>query len=883
MRSRLKDPMSLDKELAAGTLVSHYRIVSKIGAGGMGEVYLAEDTRLDRRVAIKMLPPEMSGDEDRLRRFEQEAKATSALNHPNILTVYDFGDHEGSPFIVSEFLEGEELRDRLDRQPIPIRRVTNYAEQIVSGLSSAHERGVVHRDLKPENLFITNDERIKILDFGLAKLRERQPMIEGSEDATRKAMTDPGVVMGTVGYMSPEQVRGSAVDHRSDIFSLGLILYEMITGRRAFQFETRAETMTAILKEEPVEITDSVPNINPSLERIVRRCLEKKPERRFQSTSDLEFALQTLTGSTTSSGATASHAVSAESVEIASQPKSRKYLWMAAAAALLILACTAAWFGARRWLSPTSAVIADISYKPITFENGFVFAARFAPDGRTIVYSADWDRQTRGVYMTSLDSPEYRSLGFTGADLLAVSRSGDLAIMDQSRLAQNSYNRRGTLARVSLTGGSPRPELEQVSFADAGTGADMAAVLRQGDKKLLQYPIGQTIFERSSTSGSIANPRVSPSGEMVAAFDYDDAESAQSVKVWDRSGKLVTESKKFFDWWGLAWRSADEIWFAAADESGNRTNIYSLDLSGNVRTVYRAPGKVTLHDISAKGDVLVSFDRSSTYIELLEGNDPNPQDRSWREDSAISDIAADHTLLITGSGDSAGPKGSVYVWKPKAPQPVRISDGHGESLSPDASKALVSSLEGPIKVSIVPTGAGSPQSVNIGPLKPFIGGGWLSDGRLLIGGGVSGEPRPYLASATGGDPIPFLPDETLKLKFMAFSVDGRLFIAKDDSGKPKLCTVEPFSCGSVLALADGEAVLAWDPENKTIFTSVAQDGSSQIDRVDLASGRRMPWRTIRPHYGSPGGIRRIVAAPDGTIAYDYRRDANQLFVISGLK
>jgi len=285
----------LDRAVEEMTLVnqtiSHYKIVSKIGAGGMGEVYCAHDSRLDREVAIKLLPADFANDQERLRRFEQEAKATSALNHPNILSVYDIGEHEGSPFIVSELLEGGELRERLDEMPIPLRKVIEYAQQIVSGLSAAHEKGVVHRDLKPENVFITKDDRVKILDFGLAKLRGAKSDESNSDDATRKAITNPGVVMGTVGYMSPEQVRGQTTDHRSDIFSFGAILHEMITGRRAFRRETMAETMTAILKEEPEELSATNPNINPALERIVSRCLEKKPERRFHSAHDLGFEI----------------------------------------------------------------------------------------------------------------------------------------------------------------------------------------------------------------------------------------------------------------------------------------------------------------------------------------------------------------------------------------------------------------------------------------------------------------------------------------------------------------------------------------------------------------------------------------------------------------
>ena len=337
--------------ISPNTTLGHYNITSKIGAGGMGEVYLARDTRLDREVAIKIVLADIANDGDRLQRFEQEARATSALNHPNILTVYDVGTHDGSPYIVAELLEGEELRQRLDEGPLPLRKTIDYAHQIISGLSAAHEKGIVHRDLKPENLFITKDDRVKILDFGIAKLRAAK--LEGSslEDATRRAITNPGVVMGTVGYMSPEQVRGQSTDYRSDIFSFGAILYEMITGRRAFRRETMAETMSAILKEEPDEPTESNPNISPSLERIVRRCLEKKPERRFQSTSDLGFALEALS-TTSSSGVSRTQTGTldtAASVKLSGWRNRSLIITLIVAASALALVATT--YGLTRWLS----------------------------------------------------------------------------------------------------------------------------------------------------------------------------------------------------------------------------------------------------------------------------------------------------------------------------------------------------------------------------------------------------------------------------------------------------------------------------------------------------------------------------------------------------
>ena len=290
------------KQSMVGRTLGHYRVVSLLGSGGMGEVYLAEDTRLNRRVALKLLPAEFTADRERLRRFEQEARAASSLNHPNILTVYEFGEHGGSPYIVSELLEGEELREQLN-DSMSQRNAVDYAQQIASGLAAAHAKGIVHRDLKPENIFINTDGRVKILDFGLAKLRPRQSKPVGSGVATQKAMTEPGTVMGTLGYMSPEQVRGQEADHRVDIFAFGVILYEMLSGRRPFTGDSAVDVMNAILKEEPVELSERDQKISPSLERIVRRCLEKKPERRFQSASDLGFALEALSISSASSGA----------------------------------------------------------------------------------------------------------------------------------------------------------------------------------------------------------------------------------------------------------------------------------------------------------------------------------------------------------------------------------------------------------------------------------------------------------------------------------------------------------------------------------------------------------------------------------------------------
>src|SRR2546421_785659 len=290
--------------LSVGTKLGPYEIAVPVGAGGMGEVYRARDTRLGRDVAVKVLPSSFSADSDRLHRFEQEACAASALNHPNILIVHDIGTHDGSPYIVSELLEGETLRQRMSGAALAQRRVTDYASQIAHGLAAAHEKGIVHRDLKPDNVFITKDGRIKILDFGIAKLTQPDGHQSQTEIPTRRVDTDPGVVMGTVGYMSPEQVKGRAVDHRSDIFSVGAILYEMLSGRRAFHGESAADTMSAILKEDPPDLSDTNQRISPALEKLVNHCLEKDREARFHSARDLAFALEAISGSSGASNQT---------------------------------------------------------------------------------------------------------------------------------------------------------------------------------------------------------------------------------------------------------------------------------------------------------------------------------------------------------------------------------------------------------------------------------------------------------------------------------------------------------------------------------------------------------------------------------------------------
>jgi len=455
-------------------MLGPYELLSPLGAGGMGEVYRARDTRLNREAAIKILPVSFANDADRLLRFEQEARATSALNNANILTVYDIGTQEGLPFIVAELLEGEELRQQLNNGPLPSRKAIDYAQQIASGLAAAHSKGIVHRDLKPENIFITTEGRVKILDFGLAKLRPQQSGHSESDVATQRAITDPGVALGTVGYMSPEQVRGQMADHRSDIFSFGVILYEMLTGRQAFRRETTAETMTAILKEEPEEVTELNSKVAPQLERIVQRCLEKKTERRFQSTSDLCFALETLT--------TASGVQSGGATTIVVRGKNRERLaWIVAGVLLGLVAMLP--FAIAYFRRPPVDVSATRFIIPPAAKQVFA-SPTISPDGRRLVY---------GVLSEGKWQLWIRPLDSLTAQPLPGAEGADWAVWSPDSRSIGFYAE-GKIKRLDLSGGPAQP------LADANTPWGIAWG-RNGVIAFCPTPGGSPLYRVSDKGG----------------------------------------------------------------------------------------------------------------------------------------------------------------------------------------------------------------------------------------------------------------------------------------------------------------------------------------------------------------------------------------------
>ena len=502
-----------------GKLLGKYEILHKLGEGGMGEVWRARDARLNRMVAVKMLPQDLASvNPSRRARFEQEARALAALNHSHIVTIYDFGEDDGRAYIVSELVEGESLRAMLDRGPIPQQKATDIAGQIAEAMAAAHALGIVHRDLKPENVMVTRTGQVKVLDFGLAK---QSPSSAGDGTATMAmSVSEPGLVMGTVGYMSPEQVRAEPVDARSDIFSFGCILYEMLAGRRAFQALNAVETMHAILKADPPEFDSSHSNLRPALVTIVRRCLEKRPEQRFQSAADLAFALRSI-DSTAVTGVQAS-------------PATRRipaWLWPASTAAATALALLAVGLLVRDRTRPRQGP----QFQRITFHKGYVTSARFVPHSRNVLYEASWEGSPSHVYLAVPGSPESRDLQMPpDSQLLSVSANQDIAFLT----APFDHGNGGRLMRGSLSGAQMRPLLDGVLAADwAPDGSSLAVLRRTNAVNRIEYPIGTVLA--ADIAWPLSMIRVSPEGDRVAYVRRFNGRALELMLV-DRAGKQTS-------------------------------------------------------------------------------------------------------------------------------------------------------------------------------------------------------------------------------------------------------------------------------------------------------------------------------------------------------
>jgi eukaryotic-like serine/threonine-protein kinase len=858
--------------LTPGSRLGPYEILSAIGAGGMGEVYRAKDPRLGREVAIKVLPASFSADADRLRRFEQEAKAAGALNHPNVTAVYDIGSHDGAPYVVQELLEGETLRSVLARGRVSPRRAIDYSLQIVHGLAAAHEKGIVHRDLKPDNIFVTSGGRVKILDFGLAKLTHTEERGQITSLPTASAGTEPGVVLGTLGYMSPEQVRGRPADQRSDIFSFGAILYEMLSGRRAFQGDSAADTMSAILKEDPPDLSVTNQSVPPALERIVRHCLEKSPEQRFHSAHDLGFDLEAVSSA---SGAAPSGARGAGS---------RRRPLRAAALVLAALGLLAGvfWTGRRSTRADRDSPASEMIRNRITFRRGNLLVARFTADAKTVVYAASWGGQPTEIYLTRFGSPETRPLGFPGASLLAVSSGGELAILLKKGYLFGAAGS-GTLARVPLAGGAPRHVAEDVLAADWLPDGEGLAVIRQvGGKNVVEFPLGKAVY---STPNTLSDLRMAPDGTRVALVEAD--QSREWIDIIDRAGHRKELVKGFIYVDTIAWHpSGQEVWLDGVSERA-RLGIHAAGVDGQTRLIVPALDQQVIHDIARDGSILVEREISTREVAGAFPGDREERALTWLGQSHLAALSSDgKTLLFWESGEAGGPVGSVYLRSTDGTPAARLGGGQGNALSMDGKWALilVPSTSGNGLV-LLPTGAGAPRPIVTRGLSIF-GGAFLppDDKRLLIAAAEPGQGmRGYVMDLPDGKPRAFT---TELINGGALSPDGNYAAFTGADRRPVIYPIAGGAPRPIAGLEPDDVPIQWSADGGHIFAAHYGLAPLPVYRVDLKTGKRETWKQLAPA-DRTGFIRidNVIVTRDGaSYVYSFTRvGASDLFLVQGLK
>ncbi|MGA8149742.1 MAG: protein kinase [Terriglobales bacterium] len=849
--------------LVTGTKLGPYEIVSSLGAGGMGEVYRARDTRLGRDVAVKVLPVAFSADPDRLRRFEQEARVLSALSHPNLLAIYDVGSQDGVHFLVSELLEGASLRQRLNEGSVSPRKAVDYAVQTANGLGAAHEKRIIHRDLKPDNIFITEDGRVKVLDFGLAKQTG-----ETSESTATIGLlgTEPGMVLGTIGYMSPEQVRGKPTDARSDIFSFGAILYEIVAGQRAFQGESAVETMNAILKAEPAEISQTTHSVPPAMDRLIRRCLEKAPEERFQSARDLAFALDAVAGTSTSTAQPAGEAVH----------RSRDWRWPVALVGSLALAAIVTWLWFR------AQPVTNPEFQRLTFQRGAVQRARFTPDGQTVVYSASWAGATPEIYATRPGSNESHSLGVRQARVMGVSAGGDMAVLLHWQPLYY-FSGRGTLARMPVDGGSVREVLNDVYDADISSdGKQFAVVLQTGRRERLEFPIGHVLYE---TDGGISHPRISPSGEWVAFDDHPlFGDDRGFVAVTDLHGNTRRLTAEWSTLQGLTWaKSGKEVWFAAGGDTGLRS-LSAVSLAGKLRLLWRVPSNLNLFDLAADGRMLASLDNQQGQLFAGQSGQPD-RDLSWLDWSIEPLLSSDgKTLFFTDVGQSSGTDYASYMRGTDGSPAVRLGPGAGSSISHDGKWVLSQLASHPNKLLLLPTGAGETRQLEISGLEvPVLESSWmLNDQGFYFRAAEPGRhPRTFRMPLDGRKPVPVTEEGYFGAvlspdghTLVVHGPEDRLFLYDLESGKPRpLPQSKP-----------GERCLNFDASGHGVYLSSSIEFPSIVEHVDLSTGQRQVWKTIQPSDPAGAGSEFVSITPKGDVyVYSLLRILSDLYVVQGLR
>ena len=881
--SALAAEMFADK---VGDTIGPYEVLSQLGSGAMGVVYLAQDERLGRKIALKLLPSQFTNDKDRLRRFQQEARAASALNHPNILTVHEVEQRDGLHYIATEFVDGVTLRQHMQARRMNLDELLNIAIQVASALQAAHAAGIAHRDIKPENIMIRSDGYIKVLDFGLAKLTE-------NELSPAAAETNPGVVMGTPRYMSPEQARGLDVDLRTDIFSLGIVIYELVTGKLPFEGETTSDVIAALIKDEPESIRTIVPDLPVEFEQAVSKALAKDRSNRYQTIAEFASALRQLKDQIKSGALVRNNDVSFDAQTIKTRTATGPQAWhkterlalskgwtLTIALGLIVVVGVVLVLSLRRRSPSVKEKIEETSIQ-LTNRDGFISAARFAPDGKRVIYSAGFDGKPLELFYNNGEAAEFRPAGIASASLKSVSRSGKIAVLVNFELNwSDGYN--GTLQIFPAGGVQPEASIEGVDDA-AFAPDDTFAILRTGldGEQRLEYPAGTVLYK---SPGWMSYPRFSPKGDKIAFFEHPVGDFSGLIAVFDLASKTKIDIST--DWQalkGLAWNpKTNDIWFGGSKES-KTVYINKISLSRQLqKKLYNLPAQnARVDDISDEGRILIAQGTNHTTMTMLRDKSPgevvNPAG-AW---STSADISPDGKTLLFyqwgyESSDGSDVSG-VYLQRLDGSEPVKLGPGKALALSPDGRWALALKPTRPQpQLILLPTSQGQPKPLANPGIKEYYYASFFPDGSQILFTGVEARDgasiRSFVQDVNTGQVHPFTEEGTTAFRI---SPDGtrvitlqpdKIFYIQDlHDGEPK----------EIPGLERDDEPIQWSDDGRAVFVKAAGDFATKIYRVDLATGERREWRDIDPPnkvglVGLEVNSGGILITPDGKVCiYTY--------------